>query len=174
MKPMITYMEQETRRHLIKKCDGWLVPPLSGDKCHPKGKNPNKHWVDDAKRGGGDNNYPVSITCGWCGNNTFSWSETNEREFSQLDKNTASGTMCSFCGRNLQLYYKNWAYRAEFEGGGVLVQFYDGSTSLAGNGDSSPIIEWGHPVDMRFIHIYIGKYKDIDIPREYEIFHDER
>jgi hypothetical protein len=163
MKPLITYMSDKTRKLLIEKYNGWFVPPLANQNQFPRWGNPNSSWKDDSEKGGGKNNYAVPIKCGWCDNITFSWSNTNKRALMNLDEHDTCGTICSFCGRTIQLYYKNWSYRAEFSNGGIIMQFLDGSTSIEGSIEEFPIIEWGIP-NLDYIYRMVDSYKKIKSP----------
>jgi hypothetical protein len=100
----------------------------------------------------------VSIKCGWCGNNTFAWEHTINKSLSNLDDESCCGTTCCFCGRDLQLWYKNWIYHAEFSDGCYITQWKnsDGKVGNSSGGPSHaphlafvhsdfPIIEWGTP-----------------------------
>jgi hypothetical protein len=157
----------------LKIPKGWIAPPICKSVFpYPdlrSGKDPNLGWLECMK-------YPsnfkrgerlVSIRCGWCGNNTFAWEETTRNSLSNLDKETGGGTTCCFCGRDLQLWYKNWIYHAEFSDGCRMTQWKlsDDKVGCSSCGphhaphlafvpSDFPIIEWGEPdlSDKDFIY----------------------
>ena len=93
------------------------------------------------------------IVCGWCGNLTHSYHI--DEILDRPDAPLGGGSICLYCGRDVELYYQNWVYHAEFSDGCRLTQWADGVIDSGGPkhaphlsfvpGDST-ILEWGTPI----------------------------